>query len=463
MKKILTLILVLAAVLSVSGVALAEDPNGELDIANGSIEITANGYKQGNAADETPYKGNYVITGTYELDGYVSAESNQIKISAGTEAINVTLQDLTVKHHDKVNSNQNVGAMYSPLQVLAGTVNLKLEGASTLIADGKQPGFYIKNGAEAVISGTGKLTTKGGYYGAGIGAPQTGVAESAGSLIINSGTIIAEGGAQSAGIGTGDGCTMASITINGGTVVAKGGAQAAGIGASQSTSMESVTINGGHVTAIGGTVSCGIGHARENYNKAGFLNTLTITGGTIVCSGNDDASAFKANTTSITGGNFICDPYPTVTDRSIAEINFAGADENTLVSIQEGTADAWSAYCDENGMVHAYLLDNKSVSFTAYVGGEKKTVYIFDTGKFTVGAECSCAPTSFDWAGTADAAKVYKNAVTIPVTVDVDKCDMAFHKIGAVTWTLDSVKVGGEAVPIASDYATADTAAVLLR
>lgn len=110
-------------------------------------------------------------------------------------------------------------------------------------------------------------------------------------------------------------------------------------------------------------------------------------------------------------------------------------------------------------MVHAYLLDNDNVSFTASVGGEEKTVYKFATGKFTVGAECSCAPTSFDWAGTADAAKVYKNAVTIPVTVDVEKCNMAFHKIGAVTWTLDSVKVGDEAAAEAPVYATADTVA----
>lgn len=302
MKKILTLILVLAAVLSVSGIALADEAV-TLDIANGSIEITATGYKQGAAAEETSHIGDYVISGTYELGNTAAdANSNMIKISAGsTDDINVTLKNLAVKHHGSKNSTQSSNnGMISPLQVLSGTVNLTLVGDNTLIADGKCPGLYIKAGATAVINGTGTLKSLGAHQAAGIGAAAdaSGISKGAGSVIINSGTVIAEGG-------------------NEGT----------GIGAARSRSMESVMITGGHVTAVAGSGRYAVGSS----NNA--LTTLTITGGTLNLSG--PSGAFEATTKNITDGNFIiADTYPTVVGRDIAEIYFAGADEKTLVSIK---------------------------------------------------------------------------------------------------------------------------------
>ena len=99
---------------------------------------------------------------------------------------------------------------------------------------------------EAETAGTGKLTAKGAnmsYGGAGIGtngAQYTAPTQTCGDIIIKGGIIDAQGGQESAGIGTGGANsanagidmtqTCGTITITGGTVTATGGWGAAGIG-----------------------------------------------------------------------------------------------------------------------------------------------------------------------------------------------------------------------------------------
>ncbi len=119
---------------------------------------------------------------------------------------------------------------------------------------------------EAETAGTGKLTAIGAkmsYGGAGIGtngAKNLDANQTCGNIIIKGGIIDAQGGLQSAGIGTGvansDGAgiamtqTCGTITITGGTVTASGGNGAAGIGTGNAdgTSSHSVSQTCGDIT-----------------------------------------------------------------------------------------------------------------------------------------------------------------------------------------------------------------------
>ena len=142
-------------------------------------------------------------------------------------------------------------------------------------------------------AGSGSLTAKAYYRGAGIG---TSMNETGGNIVINGGTVTATGGGAAAGIGTGyvsSGTkTCGTITINGGTVTATGGSGAAGIGtgfADNSTNTcSAITINGGTVTATGDLYGAGIGtgYANGSTNTCGAITigagvkSVTATKGT---------------------------------------------------------------------------------------------------------------------------------------------------------------------------------------
>ena len=294
--------------------ALAVDEPVELDIANGSITITETGYKQGAATDETPYTGAYILTGFYSDDTSTAATAatNQVKISAGSTPIQVTLKDLNIKHHSDRDSGKAANDIFSPIQVLSGTVNLTIEGSSTLIGDGNNSGLYIAQDATAVIKGSGSLICYGGNSAPGIGACQIN-GGAAGSLIVESGNI-----------------------------TAKSGNNAAGIGGAYRFGMQSVTINGGYVDAYGGSASYSIGHGR--FSK---LANLLITGGTITCSGGGGANKkVTGNTVSVTGGN-VGDYYAgTISGRKKTTLYFMNEDNspkaNTEVTVTEGD-HTWTA------------------------------------------------------------------------------------------------------------------------
>ncbi|MBQ0031510.1 MAG: hypothetical protein KBT68_01780 [bacterium] len=107
-----------------------------------------------------------------------------------------------------------------------------------------------------------------------------------GTLVIygqeaGTGMIVAEGGGEDANLPSGAGiggdinCPGGTVTINGGTVIAQGGKGAAGIGGGNGGSGGTVTINGGKVMAKGGTGAEDIGHGAH----ASGSGTLSISGG----------------------------------------------------------------------------------------------------------------------------------------------------------------------------------------
>ena len=135
-----------------------------------------------------------------------------------------------------------------------------------------------KNSGTINIVG-GKITAKGGQYGAGIGGGSNG----SGTVSVEGGTVTATGGQYGAGIGGGYNAA-GYVTLNAGndgTVIATGGQYGAGIGGSASdnensnTPVSTVEINGTTISATGGENGAGIGSGQ--YGSARItLNTGVI-------------------------------------------------------------------------------------------------------------------------------------------------------------------------------------------
>lgn len=193
--------------------------------------------------------------------------------------------------------NTSLASAAAPLKFNGSGNKLILEGTSNLESYALRyegtyviPAVDVTGSASLTIEGSGKLTAKGGsgstYGGAGIGGGKN---QNAGTIVINSGDITAEGGYHSAGIGAGENATgdSVNITINGGTVHATGGNRAAGIGGGNGVDESTggsnggiITINGGEVTVKAGTYGAGIGGG-----NIGSSGTIKIYGGTITSEG----------------------------------------------------------------------------------------------------------------------------------------------------------------------------------
>lgn len=157
----------------------------------------------------------------------------------------------------------------------ADRLNLTLqEGTANSLTSGrKHAGLQIGSHTTLVIDGTGSLEAHGGNLAAGIGGGYRG---DNGTVIVNSGTVVATGLKNGAGIGGGQRSTYygqsvggggGTITINGGRVTATGGEGASGIGGGgldpnhgdTNYAGGAITITGGSVAANGGSAVAGIG------------------------------------------------------------------------------------------------------------------------------------------------------------------------------------------------------------
>ena len=151
--------------------------------------------------------------------------------------------------------------------------------STVLIAGGR---ISAKGGAYGAGIGSGKGTysdcsvtitngiveATGGNFGAGIGSGRDGWAV----VRIKGGSVTATGGTDGAGIGSGRGSTdqgekspggaHCPVYILNGNVTAYGGSNGAGIGSGY-TSFGAVDISGGNITAYGGLLAAGIGSGHE--------------------------------------------------------------------------------------------------------------------------------------------------------------------------------------------------------
>lgn len=182
------------------------------------------------------------------------------------------------------------GALHATASAGLGDAGITVSGALTI-------GTSLYYGG--TIDATGDCSGGAVYCGAGIGSNYFGIV---GTITINQGDVSGYGGGQAssleggAGIGGGYNSQSAGhIVINGGTVYADGGSSSAGIGgANQAGAGADVTITGGNVTALGGEYSAGIGGSME-----AFGGVIDIEGGTIDATGGTYASGIGGG-----GGSF---------------------------------------------------------------------------------------------------------------------------------------------------------------
>ena len=181
--------------------------------------------------------------------------------------------------------------------ICSGNANIILMGANTVTAPNDKAAIKIceDQNTTLTITGSGSLTAQGGGGSAGIGTNfSNSSAVTGGKIVINGGTVIATGGYDGAGIGTGmayqSSNTCGDITINGGTVTATGGKDGAAIGTGlagqSSNTCGNITIGAGvtSVTATKGNNSPNsIGKGRIAYGTQ-TCGTITI-GGTVYWDG----------------------------------------------------------------------------------------------------------------------------------------------------------------------------------
>ena len=247
MKKILALALLLGLFALPAGAGAVSMHN----VSNGRVEIpVCSGGCQG-----------HVITGTRKDNGTV------VRVTGNH---NITIRDLNIQQEeDKGNGYPLHFGNYEK-----STVNLTIEGNNIVKAQGgllPLPAILLTgNNSQLVITAdsTGTLTanskeSKG--YASAIGGHSSNYS---GTVIINGGTIYAQGGYMSAGIGGSVECSNGTIIINGGAVSASAeGVYGVSLGAGDSKSGEPTP-----------NAQITIGKTAHVYMPRGCRGTLTING-----------------------------------------------------------------------------------------------------------------------------------------------------------------------------------------
>ncbi|MBR5902471.1 hypothetical protein IKZ40_09070, partial [bacterium] len=244
-----------------------------VSVEKGPVVIDDNGvtgYDEAGWAVSGLYA-HYIIVG--------SSETNSIAITAG--ALKLTLRDVSVTTN-------------AALSIKNAIVTMVLEGSNTLVST-EAAGLYVDRSASLTISeeSTGSLyATSMGGEGAGIGGNKGYGTPygTPGPIVINGGTIVAQGADFGSGIGGGS-HGQADLVINGGTITALGGYLASGIGGGYGYegNAGNITINGGCVKATGDGKSAGIGCAGGGGHDKYPAGLITIPGGTIAAYANTGA------------------------------------------------------------------------------------------------------------------------------------------------------------------------------
>ena len=241
-----------------------------LDLSEGNILIEEDGYTIGDGEKQS-------YTGAYTISGNSTLTANSITISGGTHTIVL----------DNVVITTMAG---SPIALTnEAKVNLQLSGTTTLNSPAKKACIEVPKGCELSLSGTGKLFAISGQSAAAIGASGSDKEADAGTLgkiVIYSGTIVAKGGRNGAGIGDGQcGHGGGKIIVYGGDIYAQSGGNGAGIGAGGSEAKTDVTtltveIYGGNISATGSKYALGDGQNQQHCDVA-------IYGGAVYSVGNN--------------------------------------------------------------------------------------------------------------------------------------------------------------------------------
>ena len=297
-KRAAALTLTAALVVGMTLPAFAQD----WFIENGDITISA-GENGNNVTQGSTTKENDTDT-VIKSKGSSTASSHTVTIHADEgKTVNVTLDNVTINVDEGYQHGYDPNAYKTAVSVTgSGNTNIELNGNNTLtsgyghaglehnktddsgtltIQDEKNDDGSAKGGASDT---TGSLTANGGFHSAGIGGGDG----HDGQVTITGGEITATGGYGAAGIGGGTGNEQAvggdgDVTISGGTITATGD-YGAGIGGGRYGN-GTVIITGGDITAkatgdYGAGIGGGLGAIPED-TLIGGNGTVTISGGTI--------------------------------------------------------------------------------------------------------------------------------------------------------------------------------------
>ena len=236
-KRIVSTLLALLLLASLPVSALA----AEWDIGNGDITVNAGSggqtVTQGSQVD-VPDSAPVITGSTTENTLTINAEKDQ--------TANVTLSDVNIDV-----SSEGKAAVTTTGE---GNVSIELDGDNTLKSATNHAGLEKNNGGSLTIADenkNGKLTAKGGDYGAGIGGGWRG---SGSDITISGGEVNATGGVNGAGIGGGCYGYGNNITVSGDAKLkVQGGVEdnidgaGAGIGNSGSSDERAIPVTGAEV------------------------------------------------------------------------------------------------------------------------------------------------------------------------------------------------------------------------
>ena len=221
--------------------------------------------------------------------------------------LNLTLRDVKI---DVSNTGWENHAGKAALNVQGeGNVEIELDGKNELKSGYYRAGLEKNNSTSAGTltlkddkeAGNGSLNAEGGELSAGIGACYE---QGTKNIIITGSTVTATGGVGGAGIGGGCGGydgNGENITITGSRVTATGNSGGAGIGGGERCDGENITITGSTVTATGDRGGAGIGGGAGESNR-GNGNNITITGSTVTAISNGCGQRGNGGGAGIGGG-----------------------------------------------------------------------------------------------------------------------------------------------------------------
>ena len=234
-------------------------------------------------------------------------------INNAATALKLTLKDVKIDVSDTGLENH---AGKAALSVQGeGNVEIELDGKNELKSGYYRAGLEKNTSAGTLTlkddnkeAGSGSLNAEGGALSAGIGGSYNGYSANNGTknIIITGGTVTATGGDGGAGIGGGSGGDNGNgenITITGSRVTATGNSGGAGIGGGERCDGENITITGSTVTATGDRGGAGIGGGAGESNRGnGNGNNITITGSTVTAISNGCGQRGNGGGAGIGGG-----------------------------------------------------------------------------------------------------------------------------------------------------------------
>ena len=290
-------------------ITVAKDVSANIILAGVNIDVANTGVVgkySGSAAFCIPSYSQGDVTVTLKDGTENTLKSGVSRAGLEKSGTGDSIGTLTIKGNGKLNAyggndGTGIGAAYDSSKSCA---NIIIE-SGTIFANGSAAGIGgAKNGlgTKITIKG-GNITAKSSWGGAGIGGGYKGAGK---DITISGGEVIANGGKNGAGIGGGSNGTGGNITISGGKVTATGGENGAGIGGGNNGDGSYITVSGGEVKAKGGYAGAGIGGC---YNGSGSY--ITISGGKVTAIG----ASFGAG---IGGGCYGAGSNITISDSEIS-------------------------------------------------------------------------------------------------------------------------------------------------